>query len=365
MLKILFFGLIVVHGLIHLLGFLVAYGWVSQSPFNQDISKLTGSMWLIGTLAFLLVAVLMHFNQKSWFALGIVSVLLSQGLIIMSWKDAFLGTFPNVVILIVLLLHLSAGHFEGLFHRDVTYNFAYNNEGANELISEEDIAHLPLPVQKYLKYVGVLDKAPIKNFYAAFDGTMKDGQRTFSFESEQYNFFQEPSRLFFMKGKIYGLTVPGYHKYMGQEASMDIKLFGLLPLVNENNDMMFKSETVTTFVEMCFFAPSCLVDKRITWEEIDAYSSRAYFSNKNTRISATLHFNSEGQLINFVSDDRYAISEMKSHRFSTPVSNYKEVSGYKVPNDIQLIWHYPEGDFVYGTLRLKQLLFNLEKRLED
>ncbi|MFW6026823.1 MAG: DUF6544 family protein, partial [Candidatus Woesearchaeota archaeon] len=90
----------------------------------------------------------------------------------------------------------------------------------------------------------------------------------FFFISEQYNFFKEPARLFYMKGKMFGINVPGYHKYMKQEARMDIKLFGLIPVVKEKGEVMFVSETVTTFAELCFYAPSFLTDKNITWNEI-------------------------------------------------------------------------------------------------
>lgn len=90
---------------------------------------------------------------------------------------------------------------------------------------------------------------------------MRDKQKEFSFTSEQYNYFKEPARLFFMKGKMFGIPVPGYHKYMKQEARMDIKLFGFIPVVKVNNEIMFKSETVTVFAELCYYAPSRLVDK--------------------------------------------------------------------------------------------------------
>ncbi len=163
-----------------------------------------------------------------------------------------------------------------------------------------------------------------------------------------------------MKGKMFGISVPGYHKYMNQEASMDVKLFGLIPVVKEKSDTMFKSETVTTFSELCFYTPSLLIDKNIVWEEIDTLTAKASFTNKNTTITATLYFNSEGQLINFVSDDRYDITDMKQYRFSIPVSDYKNIEGYNVPTYAELIWHYPDGEFVYGKLRLKSIEYDLQ-----
>jgi hypothetical protein len=359
MLKKIFLGIIIVHGLIHLLGFFKAYNIMGVNQISHLISKPVGILWLIVTGAFISVAILFVMNNYYWMILGLVAVVLSQILIFMIWKDAKFGTIPNVIILSILLLNMSVYYFEQSFKNDVAYNFIYNNRSNNEILTENAIIHLPTSVQKYLEYVGVIGKPPTENFYVIFDGIMRDKEKELSFTSEQYNFFQEPSRLFFMKGKMYGVTVPGYHRYMNQEASMDIKLFGWIHLVKEKNDIMFKSETVTTFVEMCYYAPSSLVDRRIVWEEIDDFTAKAYFTNKNTTIAATLFFNSEGQLINFISDDRYDISDMKNYRFSTPVSNYQNINGYNLPTDIELIWHYPEGEFVYGELNLKHIEYNL------
>jgi hypothetical protein len=79
-------------------------------------------------------------------------------------------------------------------------------------------------------------------------------------------------------------------------------------------------------------------------------------------VSAVLYFNEAGELVNFVSDDRYALQEdgtLKQVRWSTPVSDYKEVEGRKVPTQGKTIWNYPEGDFTYGVFKLRNLRYNL------
>lgn len=85
---------------------------------------------------------------------------------------------------------------------------------------------------------------------------------------------------------------------------------------------------------------------------------RATFTNGSTTISATLHFNSNGQLVNFVSDDRYDITEKKRYRFSTPLSNFDTIGEYMLPTFGEAIWHYPEGKFAYGRFSIKSLQYN-------
>jgi hypothetical protein len=140
---------------------------------------------------------------------------------------------------------------------------------------------------------------------------------------------------------------------------MDIRLFGLIPIVKQSGDIMNKTETVTLFNDMCLMVPATLIDKRIQWQPIDSLTTKAVFTNRGISISAILYFNELGQLINFTSDDRTSISDMKQYRFSTPVAAYKNINGINVMSGGEAIWHYPDGEFVYGKFNLKNIKYNL------
>jgi hypothetical protein len=84
--------------------------------------------------------------------------------------------------------------------------------------------------------------------------------------------------------------------------------------------------------------------------------------NGRYKVSAMLCFNEKGELINFISEDRYALQDngtMKRVRWSTPVKDYKEFDGRRTPTYGETIWNYPEGDFTYGTFRLKDITYNV------
>jgi hypothetical protein len=134
---------------------------------------------------------------------------------------------------------------------------------------------------------------------------------------------------------------------------------GLIPVVNLDTPELFPTETVTYFNDLCMFAPAALLDDRIQWESIDSLSARAVFTNQGTSISADLYFNSEGQLTNFVSQDRISIAYMKAYPFSTPVGDYRDFDGFRLPGYGEAVWHYPEGEFVYGEFKLVSLQYNV------
>jgi hypothetical protein len=50
---------------------------------------------------------------------------------------------------------------------------------------------------------------------------------------------------------------------------------------------------------------------------------------------------------------------MKAFPFLTPVSNYENINGYNLPTYGEAIWHYPDGEFVYGKFKVKSVVYNL------
>jgi hypothetical protein len=354
--------IVVIHGLIHLLGFAKAFDLVVIDELAQPISRSLGVFWLQAALLFLFVAVGILIKKKWWWMLAIIAVLLSQFLLIGQWQDAKYGTFVNVIILLAAIAAMADWNFYKKYLLDVHQALRQTAVDEKDLITEADLYKLPKLVQKYLTYAGVVNTPKLKSVKIAFDGEMRGkSQDWFSFHSEQYNTFDTPHRLFFMRGKIKGLMVPGYHAFKDGTATMLIKLLAIFPVVNNKGKEMNIGETVTVFNDMCIMAPASLIDSRIQWEEIDSKSVNAVYTNQGITISAVLYFNEQGQLINFVSDDRYEISgkTFVQRRFSTPMSNYKNINGINVPHYGEAIWHYPEGDFVYGRFYLKDIRYNV------
>ena len=359
MLKYLFTFIVVVHGLIHLMGFVKAFKYAEINQLTQPISKTTGLFWLFATLLFLAAAVLFLSKIDYWWIIAILAVLVSQFLIINNWDDAKAGTIANIIVLVGLIAGYGSQRFENSFKEDVTIGLNRTKDLEKTVLTEGDIQSLPPLVQKYLRYVGAIGKPKINNFRLVFEGEMRDkGKDWFPFRSEQYNFYDNPERLFYMKGKMFGMTVPGYHAYKDAQATMQIKLFGLYPIVDLKGEVLNKAETVTLFNDMCLIAPAALIDKRIQWQPVDSLSVKALFTNSNITISAILYFNEKGQLINFTSDDRTAIDDMQQYRFSTPVKDYVSMNGRKVISYGEAVWHYPDGAFVYGKFNLKEIEYN-------
>jgi hypothetical protein len=184
--------------------------------------------------------------------------------------------------------------------------------------------------------------------------------------AEQYNFIDEPARLFYLNGSLLMIPIQGYHRYVGPSATMRVKAAALVPVVNAIGNEMNQAETVTMFNDMCVMAPATLIDSAIEWEPVDAQTVRASFTNAGHTVRAELSFNEMGELTNFLSDDRYAISpdgkSAKKVRWSTPLGPYRSFGHVRLASNGEGKWHEAAGEYVYIELTIDDVQYNVQSR---
>jgi hypothetical protein len=238
-----------------------------------------------------------------------------------------------------------------------------NRSLKSELLTEADIQDLPKVIQKYIRVTGCIGKEKVRNFRAEYSGGFRSGSKEgFSpLHSIQYNFYREPTRLFYMVAKKLGIPAVGLHIYTRQTASMVIKILGLIKVTEAKGSKMDKGETVTFFNDMCLIAPATLIDKNIIWKETDDKTVSAHFKNGSIEISATLYFNENGELINFISGDRFETTDGKRYHnypWLTPVTKYSNLNDHFLPSAAKVIFRHPDEDFCYGEFRLINVEYN-------
>lgn len=362
--RALFLIVVVFHGLIHLLGFAKAFNLAPVNQLTQNISKNNGVLWFIAAVLFIASALLIYLKKDFWWIIVSGAVIISQYLIFTSWHDAKFGTIVNGIILLATIIGFGEWNFSRQYRSEVKDGFRHTAIVSDEILDETDIKHLPDPVKKYLRYSGSVGKSKVRNFKVEFSGQFRQSKQShwMPFTSEQFNFTEPATRLFFMKATMKHLPVAGFHCFKDGNASMDIRLLSLFKVQFQSGKEMNVSETVTFFNDMCVMAPSTLIDSRIKWVGVASDTVKAEFTDNGITISASLFFNDKGELINFISEDRYALVENNAlvrAPWSTPLRDYKEVNGYKLATYGETIYSLPEGDFCYGKFRLNDADYNV------
>lgn len=357
--------LLVLHGLIHLLGFAKAFGVARVDTIHAPVSHPFGVLWLLGAAGFATAAVLLFAAPRWWWAPSLVALVLSQTAILAAWSDAELGTLANVVVLvptIVALLGATPSSFASVYRREVDRGLARAHP--MPLVTEADLLPLPPAVRRYLRYTGAVGKSRVQSLRARFRGEMKPGPTAgwMPIHAEQYSFFDEPERIFLLDANRSGLPFEALHLYAGDAATMRVKIASLLPVIDARGPEMNRSETVTMFNDMCALAPATLLDPRIRWEELDPRTARGTFTNAGNTISAVLTFADDGSLASFSSDDRAESADGKTYahyRWTTPLRDYRRFGDARLAEHGEAVWRHPEGDFVYARFEVLSVEYNL------
>lgn len=358
--RIAFIILLIIHCLIHLIGFSKAFHLLEIKTVST-ISRSLGILWLTATITLLIAILLYIFKYEFWWVFGFVALIFSQISICTEWTDTRYGTIVNVIILAAISLGFLNWNFENKYKQDVKENLE-THSAAIEILKESDVKHLPEPIQRYIRFSGSIGKPKVKNFKACFKGAIRKNEESewMPFTSEQYNFIAEPTRLFFMKAIMKTLPVAGYHQYMKGSAKMDIKLFSAFTVQYSDGDTMNEAETVTFFNDMCCMAPATLIDERINWIETKGDTVRAAFSNHGIYIQAQLIFSDNGELISFISNDRYDSNAGKKLPWATPLKNYININGRLLPSYAETIYTYPGKDLCYGKFDVISVEYNVK-----
>lgn len=273
-----------------------------------------------------------------------------------------------IIILIILLLGLIVIFYltqemKRLYKKEVHANLERFKDSKPDILTEADIQHLPEIVQRYLRYTGIIGKEKVFNFRVEFEGKIRSNPDDdwMKLESVQYNFVDKPTRIFYITAKKMGIPAVGIHLYKDETAIMLIKLLGLFTVSDAKGPEMNQGETVTLFNDMCLMAPATLIDKNIQWESIDSLTVNTKFTNGGITVGATLSFNEKGELINFISYDRFETKDgkiYKNYPWKTPVMSYKEINGLKLAQGGQAIYEHLVRDFCYGIFIIKDIEYN-------
>lgn len=359
--------LLVIHGLIHVMGFVRAFEFAPVQALAKPIAPAWGIAWLTGALLLLGAAALWSLRSPAWVWSAALGVILSQILIASAWGEAKWGTLANLVIalpVVLALLDKRAGSFTSQFQTEVARRSAAISAQPSALIKEEDLLALPAPIQRYMKRVGAVGQPRVFTARAHFLGRMRKApdQAWMDVDVQQFNSFgPEPARLFLLNASQFGVPVDVFHRYADGGAQMSVRALGLIPLVHVFGPEMTQAETVTVLNDLFLLAPGALLGANIRWQELSPTSVRATYTQGPHTISAVISVDADGYVADFASEDRYQSDEHGHHlvRWSTPMRDYKDFGAWQLPAYGEARWGDVGAEWTYAEFRLQSVTFNV------
>ena len=93
---------------------------------------------------------------------------------------------------------------------------------------------LPEPVRRYLRVTRAVGQPRVQNYRIRFTGRIRSAPDAawMPFEAEQQSFADEPTRLFLMRARMFGIPVQAFHRLIGGHATMQVKVIGVVPMAD-------------------------------------------------------------------------------------------------------------------------------------
>lgn len=363
MIRIIISVIVLVHGLIHVMGFVKAFGLAEMNQLKLTISKPLGLVWLFAALLCMLVGIFVLLNKQWVWIPAIIAVAASQVLIILSWQDAKFGTIPNLIIMIFAIFIFSAWNFNTQIDKELDSILLQAKGGDRKIVNEQMLAPLPSSVQKWLKQSGVVGREEIQTAHFKQKGQMKlqpDQKGWAPAKVDQYVTTISPGFLWKVNMKMYSvLDIAGRDKFQQGNAAMTIKIGSLFPVVNTTNNEKTNQSTMQRFLMELPWYPSAALSPYITWEEVDENTAIATMNYQGVEGSATFYFNQAGEFLK-VSAMRYKDSDEKAKLVECigEAKAYRVVDGIRIPTKMNVTWILDDGPFTWYKLEILKAEYN-------
>ncbi|MGA9858668.1 MAG: DUF6544 family protein [Solirubrobacteraceae bacterium] len=273
-----------------------------------------------------------------------------------------IGALIAAFMLLPRLLAARPGSFRSRFARDHATLLA-RPVPPNGLVTEADLLPLPAPMQTYLRRMRAVGRPRVRNLRVEFAAQMRTSATSpwMQASAVQYEFFGPPARLFHMQARRGGVPIDVLHEYVDGAATFQVRIAGLVPMVNKSGAGITHDETVTLMNDVLVLAPAAALDLPFTFEAIDERSVRAEFRNAGFAVAATLTFDEAGDLVGFVSADRAHDREGGAALWSTPLSAYGDVDGVRVATHGDANWIDATGEWTYGRFVVTSIAYNVRQ----
>ncbi len=362
--KLFFCFLILIHALIHLLGFTKPFGLMDTNPLTKDISKPLGMVWLLTAILFLLVFIGFLLRKEWWPILAFIAIVISQTLIFLYWKDAKFGTITNTIILIVSISAYSSYRFNQMVIDETNKLIANITTENTSIVTEEDVKHLPEIVKKWMQNSGVIGNEKINSASLSQKGFMKtkpDSQWK-SFSAKQYFDVSNPSFIWFTEVDFMPMVnMVGRDKFVNGKGEMLIKLASIVPVVNEADNEKINSGTMIRYMAEIIWFPSAALNDYIKWETIDERTAKATFTADNKSVSGIFKFSEEGRMISFEAQRYYGAGKKANQEtWLVKVDAYKTFNDYTIPSRCKIVWRLKDADFEWLALEVFDVKYNIK-----
>ena len=268
------------------------------------------------------------------------------------------------VILIVIggILMVQGTAVAGKIDNEIQTIFREGGQAAADTVTADDLRGLPVPVQRWLQFAGIIGKPEAVSVRLKQEGYFRRSPegKWMPYTAEQYYTTDVPAFIWRARIKaapLFWLKVRD--RYFHGKGNMWIRLWGLIT-VGDMTDPKLDQGTLLRYLNETMWFPSAALNEFITWEAIDDTSARATMEYKGVKASAVFFIDDQGRITNMVADRyREVNGEFEMNQWSTPISEYKTFHGIAIPAKGKGVWNLEDRQFDYIRLEITDIEYNV------
>ncbi|ULQ56594.1 hypothetical protein KJS94_00055 [Flavihumibacter rivuli] len=368
MLKVVALGLLFIHGLIHLLGFVQAFFPGTSGNIQQPISKPMGLLWLVAALLLIGAGISLILHKAYWLPLLAIAILLSQFLVFRYWPSAKFGSLLNSSLLLVLVLGYGRSRFDTMVEKDKNALVGNVHKGSM-MVQQSDLDSLPPIVGAWLIRSGIMGKR--LSFAVSIEqvGRMRtkpDG-KWMDFKASQVFRVDQPGFVWSVwVNAPWGLWLQGRDMLKEGKGEMLIKALSIQKVADAHGAETDQGSLMRYLAEMVWIPQSAILPY-IKWEAVNDTTARAILTTDGHTVTGDFQFSREGDFLSFRGKRYYSRDNgatLEDWLVEVSPDGYREFNGLRLPAVCQVSWLLKEGKFHWLSLEVTDHLqiTNLSKQ---
>lgn len=370
-------ALLLLHGLLHLPGFLKPFGLARLSdltgralvPLSPTAGQVVGAAWLAAAFVLCTAAALRLAEARAWWKVAGVGVVLSQALVVLMWHDAWGGTVSNAVIACAVVIAAALAAFEGRMNREARELLSRVPPGAGAVLRAEELEPLPAPVRRWLEAAGVVGRRRARTGRLVQAGKLRlrRGGAWLEARAEQYFDLEHAAFTWIVKTELAGaVPVVGRDRCVEGRGNMLIKLLGLVTVANASGPRIDEGTLLRLLGELVWF-PSAALAPWVSWEAIDESRARATLTAGGTSVSAELCFDASGRFEKLRAQRWYSPAgrDGSLEPWEVTARAWKRFDGIEIPSQGDVVWKLGDGDLDTYRWRIELLELDVPETFAD
>lgn len=235
------------------------------------------------------------------------------------------------------------------------------------ILTEEAIADLPEPVQRYMRQCGFMGRPVCQNAlieYRDIQLKLWEGSNYAPIRALHYTSAPDLRRIVYIENRIFNfIPLDAHASYQAGQMNSYARLAWLfrptIPTGQEQNE-----SGMADLLSDALLVPGLALSPNIQWMDINEVTARAIFQHAGLEVSGIFRFNPAGECIEFDTEDKsYTMKDTSTVKVRNTMhfEGYREVNGVRQPARLHAFWHLATGDFEYAKGEYAAIRYNVSE----